>query len=266
MAAASVNLPPLGTVIGNDDGSASIWNGKQWAPAAKGPDGSWSVDSAKMTQMGLGNAQGAAGSPDEQKYIGALRSQNDIVQNLADDAGDFMRRNKATPTGGYLALPFAGKIAKAVGADPTDNLAQMDRDSTQMATSLRVAGQRLTQMEFMKNLGAGPSIGTQGPVNSHVTDQILKYAAPLAQAKTQLYSDYLNQHRTLAGADQAWAQFKAAHVDPKTGFYSPAPVGQARPANPLTQRSAQAATPVAAGSTVDVFGRPVNSPATNDDD
>lgn len=255
---ASVNLPPLGTVIGNDDGSASIWNGKQWAPAAKGSDGSWAVDSAKMTAMGLGNAQGPAGSTDEQKYIMALRSQNDIVQNLADDAGDFMRRNKATPTGGYLALPLASKVAKAVGADPSDNLAQMDRDSIQMATSLRVAGQRLTQMEFMKNLGAGPSIGSQGPQNSHVTDQILKYAAPLAQAKTQLYSDYLDKHRTLAGADQAWAQFKAAHVDPQSGFYSPNPITPQQGGNAmLQQRSAAFKAPVAAGSTVDVFGRPV---------
>ena len=84
MAAASVNLPPLGTVIGNDDGSASIWNGKQWAPAAKGSDGSWSVDSAKMSAMGLGNAQGNAGSNDEQGLSRASVWRTIEVQGLAD--------------------------------------------------------------------------------------------------------------------------------------------------------------------------------------
>ena len=168
-----------------------------------------------------------------------------------------MRRNKVTPTGGYMAIPFAKNVVKAIGGDPGNNLPQMDRDSIQMATNLRTIGQRLTQMEFLKNLGAGVNIGTSGPDNQSVTDQILKYAAPLAQAKTQLYSDYLDKHRTLAGADQAWAQYKAAHVDPTSGFYSATPITPQQSGNAmLQQRSAAVRAPVAAGSTVDIFGRP----------
>jgi len=243
MAAASssgANAPPLGVVIKNDDGSNSIWNGKQWAPATQRGDGSWGVDNAKLASMGL-NQSGGAISPADQKQVEALRTASDATDQAAALTSDFMTRNARTSTGGIYALPLIGSAAKALGFGG-DDLAQMDRDSTSLATALRAPGQRLTQMEFLQNLRSGPTIKNNF-ANNRQASQGVYNANTLGQAKTAFYSSYLDAKRTLAGVEPAWQSWKAQHFN-ADGSYSHDPITHQQAAGgALKGRSASGAAP-----------------------
>lgn len=158
-----------------------------------------------------------AKSPADQKRVADLQGGFDEANNLANTATDFMTRNQRTNTGGALALPFAAGVAKALGVGG-DDLSAMDRDSIQMATQLRAPGQRLTQMEFSKNLGAVPSVQASRDNNQKNTDAI--YATRTgAAAKSAFYSRWLDTKGTLDGADPAWLQFQSQHFGSDGTYY-----------------------------------------------
>lgn len=152
----------------------------------------------------------------DQKRIADLEQGADEAGRLASTAADFVDRNKRTATGGWLAAPGTRHIAGALGLGG-DDLNAMDRDSIQMATQLRAPGQRLTQMEFSKNLGATPSIGTTGDKNAANAQGIYNvHAAAAAQAA--YYRAYAEKNGTLNGADTGWLRFKSQHFGPDGSF------------------------------------------------
>lgn len=229
------DAPPVGVVIKEDDGSHSIWNGKQWLPAVQSQNG-WGVDKGKMSSMGLGAAAGPL-SPTDAKQVADIQTSAGGIEGLSAAAEDFLQRNARTPTGGMLAIPGVPTIMKAIKG-PSSDLAAMDRDSVGMAISLRAPGQRLTQMEFLKNLGAGPSVRNTVGNNTQVAQQIFN-GNTLAQAKAAFFSTYLNTHRTLAGAIPAWLGWKNQHFD-EAGGYSHDPISHQQAAGAaLKARSAQ---------------------------
>lgn len=252
MAAAA--KPPVGTVIEAADGSHAIYDGKNFVPAAQDSGGNWGRDQAAMARLGIGGNGGAGNlSTDDQKQIADMQANAGQMEALQRNTADFMARNQETGTGGILALPFASRIAKAVGLDKTGNLAAMDRDNIASATQMRSPGMRMTQMEFGKFLGATPSVQNDGKQNTKVAQDIGN-GNTLAQAKASFFTSYLNTHRTLDGAIPAWLSWSGQHFDPTGNYLGGAP---ATGNTMLKQRSAAARTPVAAGSTVDVFGRPI---------
>jgi hypothetical protein len=255
MAAAA--KPPVGTVIEAADGSHAIYDGKNFVPAAQDATGNWGRDQEAMARLGMGGNGGAGGlSTNDQKQVADMQGNAAQMEALSRNTADFMARNKETATGGILALPFASRIAKAVGLDKTGNLAAMDRDNIASATQMRAPGMRMTQMEFGKFLGATPSVQNDGHQNTKVAQDIAN-GNTLAQAKASFFTSYLNHHRTLDGAIPAWLQFSNTHFDPTGNYLGPTP-GNAPTGNAaLKQRSAAFKAPVTAGSTVDVFGRPV---------
>lgn len=237
MAGSAAAGPPLGTVIEQQDGSHSMWNGKQWAPAAQGGDGNWGVDQGRMAAMGLGGQAGQI-SPIEAKQVAEMQTNASNMEALADNTADFMARNARTPTGGLLAIPFASKVAKAVHAPGSDDLAAMDRDNIANAVAMRAPGMRLTQMEFGKFMGATPAVQNDVSVNKPVADQIYN-GNTLAQAKAAFFATYLNTHRTLAGAIPAWLGWKTQHFD-TSGNYSHDPISNKQAAGAaLKARSSQ---------------------------
>jgi hypothetical protein len=251
---AAAPKPPVGTVIEAADGSHSIYDGKNFVPAAQDEGGNWGRDQAAMARLGMGG-NGKAGelSPEDQKQVSGIQTQASGLEGLTTAAQDFIQRNARTKTGGLLAIPGAPTIAKAFSG-PSSDLAAMDRDSVGMATSLRAPGQRLTQMEFLKNLGSGPSVRNTLPENMNVAHEIFN-GNTKAQAKASFFTTYLNTHRTLDGAIPAWLSWSGQHFD-TTGNYSHEPITQGGNAA-LKAQSAQSQTPVTHGMTVDVFGRPV---------
>lgn len=238
--AGAASAPPLGVVIQQADGSNSMWNGKNWVPAAQGGDGSWAVDQAKLASMGL-NQAGATLSGADQKQVQSLQSSADALDQAAGTTSDFMQRNARTNTGGVLALPVVGGIAKALGVGG-DDLAAMDRDSTSLATSLRAPGQRLTQMEFLQNLRSGPTTKNAFPDNAAAAQQVYN-ANTMAQAKASFFTSYLTAKRTLNGAIPAWESWKAQHFG-ADGSYSHDPITNQQAAGAaLKARSASGGTP-----------------------
>jgi hypothetical protein len=189
---AGANAPPLGVVIDNGDGTNSIWDGKQWAPATKDSAGNWRRDNAKLSAMGMGGASGPL-NPDDAKRVAAMQTDLDNVDGLANTATDFMSRNAKTPTGGLLAIPGATSIAKAFQGSSSD-LAAMDRDNSQMAVQMRTPGMRLTQMEFGKFLGATPSPKNTQDQNAQIAQSI--YAARTLAAGVVLHD--LAEHPPIA--------------------------------------------------------------------
>lgn len=163
-----------------------------------------------------------AKSPADQKRVADLQQGFDEANNLANTATDFMTRNQRTDTGGWKAIPGAVTVAKALGVGGPD-LSAMDRDSVQMATQLRAPGQRLTQMEFSKNLGAVPSVHSSMDNNQENTNSV--YATRTgAAAKSAFYTKYLDTKGSLDGADVAWMNFQQQHFSPdlKTYYHDPA--------------------------------------------
>lgn len=259
---AAAPKPPAGTVIEMDDGNGgvthSIFDGKGFVPATRDGGGNWGVDQAAMARLGLGgNGKAGAISNDDSKQIAGMQTQAQSMEGLSAAAQDFMQRNIRSKTGGMLAIPGVPTVMKAIKG-PSSDLAAMDRDSVGMATSLRAPGQRLTQMEFLKNLGSGPSVRNTLPENASVAKDIYN-GNTKAQAKASFFTTYLDAHRTLNGAIPAWLDWSSKHFSP-TGDYSHEPLDA--PAAPsgndmLKQRSAGAKATVQHGMTVDVFGRPV---------
>jgi len=186
-----------------------------------------------------------AKSPADQKRVADLQQGFDEANNLANTATDFMMRNQRTGTGGPLAIPFATSIAKALGVGGPD-LSAMDRDSVQMATQLRAPGQRLTQMEFSKNLGAVPSVHSTYDNNAENTNAV--YATRTgAAAKSAFYSRWLDTKGSLDGADAAWLNFQQQHFSPdlKTYYHDPndnPAYARSQGNAALKQRSAQSRT------------------------
>lgn len=257
---AAAPKPPMGTVIEMDDGNGgvqhSIYDGKNFVPALQDANGAWGLDHAALARLGQGgNGKSGAISTDDSKFVKGVQDQASSTEGLSAAAQDFMRRNDRTKTGGLLAIPGAPTLMKAIKG-PSSDLAAMDRDSVGMATSLRAPGQRLTQMEFLKNLGSGPSVRNTLDENRNVAGEIYN-GNTKAQAKASFLTTYLNTHRTLDGAIPAWLSWSGQHFA-TDGSYSHEPLsGQAAPTDALTQRSGQAKTAVGHGMTVDVFGRPV---------
>jgi hypothetical protein len=217
---AGADTPPIGTVIQNDDGSFSIWNAKSWLPAAKGADGKYRVDTNALSAAGLSTAQTPV-TTDDSKAVDEYRAAASQMEHLSDLSRDFITRNARTGTGGWLGLPFAPSIAKAISGTSSD-LSAMDRDTTGMATALRAPGQRLTQMEFLQNVKSSPTIKATGDKNIQANASI-QNANVMAQAKASFYASYLAHHRSLAGVIPNWLAFKAQHFG-DDGTYSQDPI------------------------------------------
>jgi hypothetical protein len=120
-----------------------------------------------------------------------------------------------------MAIPGAQTVAKATGASG-DDLAAMNRDTTQMATQMRTPGMRLTQMEFGKFLGANPSLNNSRANNQQAVAQI-NAARTGAAAKSAFYTKWLDARGSLDGADGAWLQFQSQHFSPdgQTYYHDP---------------------------------------------
>lgn len=189
-----------------------------------------------------GNVQSTAPlSPTDAKAVADIQGQASSMDSLASAASDFMTRNQRTKTGGLLAIPGAPTVAKAF-AGPTSDLAAMDRDSVGMATSLRAPGQRLTQMEFLKNLGSGPSVRNTIDENTNVASQVFNGNA-LAQAKASFFTTYLSHKRSLDGAIPAWLNFKAQHFGADGAFSKDPITDQQAAGQALKAVSKQAKSP-----------------------
>jgi hypothetical protein len=195
-----------------------------------------------LPQDASGRVQSTAPiSPTDAKAVADIQGQASSMDSLASTSRDFINRNQRTPTGGLLAIPGATTIAKALGVGG-DDLAAMDRDSVGMATALRAPGQRLTQMEFLKNLGAGPSVHTAIGANTQ-TDSQIQNGNALAQAKASFFTTYLSHKRSLDGAIPAWLNFKAQHFGSDGAFSKDPITDQQAAGQALKAVSTQAKTP-----------------------
>lgn len=222
---------PLGQVIQSTDGSHSIWDGKNWAPATN--DGTnWKIDRARMAAMGVGGAGvGGALDPNDAKTVAGYHQDFTDADSLASMATQFTNLNRQTDTGLLNYIPGAGIVHPDVSA--------MDNLSKQMATRLRAPGMRLTQMEFNQFLGAVPTATNTQEQNNAIAKNIFLGHA-LAAAKSSFYSSYLNSHRTLAGADAGWLAFRGAHFGPLLDHYTSTADLNGQPAAPAGAPAAPA--------------------------
>jgi hypothetical protein len=224
---AGASGPRVGRVKQDANGNYQIWTGKDFAPAVLDANGNWGVDQNQLQAAGLPNAAAPYDKwTDDQ--LKTKQANADLTATFARPAEDFQARNAKTTTGGMVfGAPFgigefAQNVAKRMGGFSPD-LKQMDRDAVNMAIQLKAQGSRLTQMEFLKNLQAGPSLSSPYDQNRPSTQAGIN-ANTYQQAQNAFYQAWAAKHRTLKGADVgiAWQKFAQQHFDPEGNYTSTA--------------------------------------------
>lgn len=173
---------------------------------------------------------------DDQKTVTDLQAAAKQSEDLAALGHQFLRLNRQTATGA-LRAPLEVPIPFAHGADINLNIPGMIADkvqtnipgmnnlSTQMALALRTPGQRITQMEFQRNLASVPGKDHLGTQNEATVGNYDKTAVA-RRAYANFASDYLAHNGSLTGVDAAYraAQGQSSHEAPsgaKMRTYNP---------------------------------------------
>lgn len=131
-------------------------------------------------------------------------------------ANSFLQDNQKSSTGIQytpveVPIPFAHHAVninpmEAIGRQTDPNVVDMESITQRAAPQLRPEGSgRIMQQEYQGFLQAFPSIHNTFAGNQKIAAQLTQEHAT-AQAKANFYAGYLQQNKTLAGADQAWAQ------------------------------------------------------------
>lgn len=144
-----------------------------------------------------------------------LATSADIIGGLSQQANEVMQKNARVKTGGVYGLPLGlGHVPLALAELMPGNhdLKDMDASSVSMAKNLRAQGQRLTQMEWLKNLGSVPSPTNTEEANRDIARDYSR-ANVQEQAKNSFFQSWMAAHGSDAGADAAWLSFKQKHFD-----------------------------------------------------
>lgn len=185
----------------------------------------------------------------DQKAVEDAKADALSAEHVSQLAHQFQDLNKKTPTGpGYdpvhIPIPLLDRfnlnIPGAIANQLQPGTQAMDNLSMQMAAGLRAPGQRLTQVEIMKNLQSVPgktSLPERNDTNTAVIDQ----RAATKRAYASFVSNWLAQHGSLQGADDAWAQ-----QQPKAGS-APAATQKGQPMQQIRLKSGGVATVVPVG-------------------
>lgn len=197
---------PVGTPIygtGPDGKPATkYWNGVGWA------------DNAPPV------AQPKAVVAADAKQVSDMNSNAGSMDALTQLAHDTVLHNKNTASGGPLyGTPIIGPMAVNIAKWTNPDLAQMDTNNVSSAKSMRSIGQRLTQMEWMKNLGVVPGPSQTPAANAMITAGFDKANAH-AHAQAAFYSNWLHSQGSLAGAPAAWDNYYGQHFDTDGNFHA----------------------------------------------
>lgn len=200
--------PPLvdGQKAADDQGNVIVWNAraKQW------------------TNQAAAQAEGAStvapeASKRAQARLAGFQTDADTITRLAKQAHTSLDYNAKTPTGGILGAPLIGGLLTDAAAVPNDKIRAMDSLSVQMAKDMRAIGQRLTQMEWQKNLTAVTSPRNSWDANRDITADIDR-ARVGASAKSSFYARWIHDHGDDTGADAAWLNFYNHNFDQHNNF------------------------------------------------
>lgn len=254
--AAAAAKPPLGTVIQTANGAHSMWDGKQWAPAAQGQDGSWRVDTDGMARMGLGGAPKL--SPEDKKAMDTMIAETQSRSLLAERAQSFMGKQGAGKSGVgtgpiYADTPLVNHIVPNIARTFTDvfmpgqaaKLQELDSINNSTWTALRPTGSGpIRAYEATGWKKAFPSTTNFPDANQGITDRLAKEDTE-SRSKLRFVQDYMHSGRGNFGdALAAWAtQSRGAGND---ALRARSAAAKARPGGG-----------VPSGTTIDIFGRPV---------
>jgi hypothetical protein len=178
--------------------------------------------------QGQGAAPAAAAAPsapgfhgvnaEDQKKVETYLDDAKQAEEVAKDARQYQELNKQTYTGPLfnpvrIHVPLLGDVplnpASGIGSAFQPGAQAMDNLSMRMATGLRAPGQRLTQAEIFKNLQTVPN-RTSLPASNDASAQTYVDRAATKRAYASFMSNWLAQHGSLQGADDAWTASQKA--------------------------------------------------------
>lgn len=169
-----------------------------YAPGTVGqiaPDGSIGVT---QTPQAMGNQ-----TDQDRKRVSDLADGFQSADQYARLAHRFMQNQKGI-SGSIYRIPGA----QAIGETFDPSLEGQDNLSTQMATSLRAPGMRMTQMEFKKFGEVSPNVENYTHNNQSIANNAYQARNYMA-AKSSYYSTYMKDHGSLNGADGGWNNYEA---------------------------------------------------------
>lgn len=191
-------------------------------PAAAKYAEAWAQRNADLSQLSAqlgGTSQSAPQTPgfhgvnaDDAKKVSTYMEDARTAEDVVQKAHQFQQLNTKQATGpGFRPLDvhllgvggdfnIFGKLAKQYGT----GVPAMENLSMQIATGLRAPGQRLTQAEILKNLQSVPSINNLPKQNDAIVSDYEQRAAT-KRAYANAAQDWLAQHGSLQGFDEAWA-------------------------------------------------------------
>lgn len=162
---------------------------------------------------------------DTTAQLKSIAADDDTTARLANQANESMQLNARAGTGGLYGAPFGiGKVATWLGGQVNPDIQAMDSLSVNMAKNMRAPGQRLTQMEWAKNLTAVPSPANTYGGNAGITQNI-NNARTMSAAKNSFYQTWARMKGDLSGADPAWLAYQASHFDGSGRFIPDARAG-----------------------------------------
>lgn len=170
-------------------------NGKTWNPVP-GANGASIMPSAGATAAAA-------------ERVKALGSDYDVTSSLVNQAHAAAARDanvNTSPLASMLyGIPVVGGAARVIAGATNPDFKAMDSASVSMAKNLRAQGQRLTQMEWMRNLTAVPSPTNTSDGNKAIVSD---YDTAKAQAldKLTFAQNWVRQHGDDTGMDAAYVQ------------------------------------------------------------
>jgi hypothetical protein len=218
----------------------------------------------------LGGAQPQAGAPvqtsatvsppgfhgvnaDDAKKVATYAEDARTAEDVAQKAHQFQQLNTKTFTGPVfnpvrLHVPLLGDVPlnpiSGIGSAFQPGSQAMDNLSMQMASGLRVPGQRLTQAEIFQNLKTVPRRGSL-PASNDTSAAVIDDRAATKRAYANFMSDWLARTGSLNGADAAWARSAAGQGVGRPS--PPVPSMRAQPMQQIKLKSGGTATVVPVG-------------------
>lgn len=143
-----------------------------------------------------------------------------------------LRANAHVSTGFMpYGLPAIGGLLTSAIGGINPSIGTMESLATRTAPFIRAPGQRLTQMEWLKNLGAVVSPRNPFATNQRIVQFQQNFSAYSAARAAHMRHWVEHTDGGLDGEADAWDRFAGQHFDPKTGAFSQTPLSQ-RPAAP----------------------------------
>lgn len=194
-------------------------------------------------------------NPADQKTVDEAKADALGAEDVARMGHQFQGLNKGQATGPgfrplHIPIPFLDKldlnVPGALARQYQGGVPAMENLSMRLATGIRAPGQRLTQAEIMKNLESVPNLRNT-PTQNDVAVGGYDERAATKRAYANFVSDWLSQHGSLSGADQAWAQRQSGSRGVAVSPRAISPPMKGQPMQQIKLKSGGTATVVPVG-------------------